>query len=837
MRARLRAAIIGMAFAAVYAQGTPAAPSVAMGAVHACAVKESGVAVCWGWNIAGQLGDGTVSTDPRNQAVTSPVNVALLGANVAQITAGAEHTCALTRAGAAYCWGFNFFGQLGRGFNENGRVDSPLPVQVDTFSSGVAQISAGGLHTCAVTTAGAAYCWGWAAYGQVGAGFFGSPDNSSLPTFPFPVQGLSSGVASISAGGRHTCAVTTAGAALCWGANEAGQLGDGTTTDQPGPVQVTGLTSGVVSISAGSQHSCALMQGGSVKCWGDNRHGELGIGRGGLDGSNGSLVPLDVVGLPAPAAAIATGGSQSNTGGRTCVLTTAGAALCWGSNFLGGLGNGSETGLSDYIAAPTPVSFLSSGVAGIAAGLDSGCALMISGSVLCWGWNDYGTLGDGTFLTRLRPVPVLRESGAGSIAANDWFLNLRGAGATVPSQRIPPFLVLATGLVNASSPGLKSGKVDAPVSVTIDAQFRASDAGRPIYVFAYAPSGIAKRGKDGPDACVLSQLSPAGQLQQASASGMQQYAANVTGAQHQSVTVLNNVPGSQVAGATFCVGVASTGSQAVSTANSRCVATIPSAGTICRPPEEQAGDVTANVPGALSGLWWNAGESGWGIHFTQRSANVFAAWYTYNASGNPKWYVSTCNMAGGATGSTGTCNGTIYEVSGPTFFGTAFNPNLANAVAAGNLQVNFQNAGAASMTYSGVAGQTRTVAITRQPLATGTTPPAIDYTDIWWGGASESGWGLAITQQYSTLFLAWYVYDDTGKPMWYVATCTLSGTTCASSLLRTTGPAFGPAFNPNQVQVFTAGSVSVNFTDANNATLSYTVNGASATKTITRQLF
>jgi len=96
---------------------------------------------------------------------------------------------------------------------------------------------------------------------------------------------------------------------------------------------------------------------------------------------------------------------------------------------------------------------------------------------------------------------------------------------------------------------------------------------------------------------------------------------------------------------------------------------------------------------------------------------------------------------------------------------------------------------------------------------------------------------MAITQQFSTMFLAWYVYDGAGKPIWYVATCTFSGTTCSGDLLRTTGPAFGPTFNSNQVQVFTAGTVGVNFTDGNNATLSYTVNGASASKVITRQVF
>jgi hypothetical protein len=246
---------------------------------------------------------------------------------------------------------------------------------------------------------------------------------------------------------------------------------------------------------------------------------------------------------------------------------------------------------------------------------------------------------------------------------------------------------------------------------------------------------------------------------------------------------------------------------------------------------------SAHATGPLSGLWWNANESGWGVHFTQRGNNVFAAWYTYDARGNPKWYVSTCALPNGTIGTIGICNGTVYEVSGPTFFGTSFNPALVNPVNAGALQVNFQSADNGSMTYSGIAGQTRTVAITRQPLSGGTAPPAINYTDIWWGGLAESGWGMAITQQFNTIFLAWYVYDATGKPMWYVATCTLNGTTCAGDLLRTTGPPFGATFDASQVHSFVAGTVSVDFTDGNNATLSYTVNRVSGTKNITRQLF
>ncbi len=249
-----------------------------------------------------------------------------------------------------------------------------------------------------------------------------------------------------------------------------------------------------------------------------------------------------------------------------------------------------------------------------------------------------------------------------------------------------------------------------------------------------------------------------------------------------------------------------------------------------------SGTVSAsNAPGALSGLWWDAAESGWGIDFTQRRNVIFAAWYTYDANGNPMWYVaSDCAMA--AAGMTsGSCSGTLYQVNGPTFFGTAFNPGAVNVVAAGSLTVTFQDTTTGSITYT-VGTQTRTVAITRQPIASGAAA-GVDYTDLWWN-PNESGWGMAIAEQGSVMFLAWYVYDSSGKPVWYVASdCAVSGNGCSGTLYRTTGPAFGPAFDPTKVQVFTAGTVTLSFSDSSNGTLSYTVNGIAGTKSITRQTF
>ena len=140
------------------------------------------------------------------------------------------------------------------------------------------------------------------------------------------------------------------------------------------------------------------------------------------------------------------------------------------------------------------------------------------------------------------------------------------------------------------------------------------------------------------------------------------------------------------------------------------------------------------------------------------------------------------------------------------------------------------------MTYT-VAGQTRTVAITRQSVAFGSGVASVDYTDLWWN-PNESGWGMAMAQQTGNIFLAWYVYQSNGQPTWYVASnCSINADTCSGNLYATTGPAFGPTFDPTQVHVTTVGTIFVNFTDPNNASLTYTVNGVSGTKNITRELF
>jgi alpha-tubulin suppressor-like RCC1 family protein len=345
-----------------------AAAAISAGGIHACALTTGGAVKCWGYNARWQLG---AETEPPWRSST-PVAVTDLATGTAAIDVGGLHSCALTTGGAPLCWGANSYGELG---NDTGD-DTFEPTPVTDLSSGIARISAGGSHTCVVTTAEAALCWGLIVSGQLGDG---TKESTSTPV---DVSGLSSEVRSISAGGDHTCAVTTAGSAWCWGYNHDGPLGDGTTEDRVTPVAVDGLTSGVVAISAGDRHTCALMSDRSVRCWGARDHGQLGDGRISLYPRS---TPVRVEGLSRGVTSLSAGREH------TCVVTTAGAAKCWGRGDWGQLG---DWHMQDR---PRPVSvyFLSSGVTAVAAGGLHSCAVMVTGAALCWGSNLQGELGNG----------------------------------------------------------------------------------------------------------------------------------------------------------------------------------------------------------------------------------------------------------------------------------------------------------------------------------------------------------------------------------------------------------------------------------------------------------
>ncbi|MGB2695843.1 MAG: flexitail domain-containing putative surface protein [Dehalococcoidia bacterium] len=355
---------------------------VAAGGAHTCAVKIDASLQCWGYNGHGQLGDGTLANHP------TPEDVLGLGSGVTTVAAGGTHTCAITMAAGLKCWGENY-GRLGNGTTT---MNSSIPVDVVGLGSGVAAIALGGYHTCALTTTGAAKCWGSNEYGQVGDGTSGIGNN--VRSTPMDVVGLDSDIAALTAGFLHTCALTADGGVKCWGRNDSGQLGDGSMTDSNVPVDVLGLASGVVAISAGGYYTCALTTAGGVTCWGNNQYGQLGNGT-----MTSSALPVDVAGLQGDVTAVS--GAYYF---HACALTTDGDVMCWGRNHFGQLGN------DTYADSSTPVSVVGLGsddVVSLVGGGHQNCVLLTSSSVRCWGSNTAGELGDGSTTSRSSPVTVL----------------------------------------------------------------------------------------------------------------------------------------------------------------------------------------------------------------------------------------------------------------------------------------------------------------------------------------------------------------------------------------------------------------------------------------------
>jgi alpha-tubulin suppressor-like RCC1 family protein len=358
--------------------------AVSAGTFHTCGVTTAGEAKCWGGNDYGQLGDGTTTGG------STPVDAVGLSGEVSLVSAGVSHTCAVKNGGVK-CWGNNDYGQLGDGTT----TSHSLPGDVAGLSSGMAWVSAGWRQTCAVTAAGAVKCWGWLYYDLAGG------------YIPMDIVGLSSGVSRVSSGREHACALTTLGGVKCWGNNDSGQLGDGTTTRRSTPVDVVGLSSGIAAVSAGDDHTCAVTTTGGVKCWGWNVDGQLG------DGTTTSRnTPVDVVGLSSGVLTISAGNYH------TCAVTTTGSVKCWGRNYYGQLGDGTGTGSN----TPVAVVGLSSGVSAVSAGDTHTCAVTAAGGVKCWGWNLYGLPGVGTTPNySLGPVDIVGlSSGIVAVSAGEY---------------------------------------------------------------------------------------------------------------------------------------------------------------------------------------------------------------------------------------------------------------------------------------------------------------------------------------------------------------------------------------------------------------------------------
>lgn len=344
------------------------------------------------------MGAGSATVSATSEGKVGNATFTVITLALASVSTGGAHTCGLTAVGAAYCWGRGESGQLGASPptvcplpSETGTINFPCSLAPLAVQGGLTftQLDGGEAHTCALTADGSAYCWGKNNAGQLGNG---TTTNSSVPVL------VSGGIrfASLDVGVLHTCGVTSGGTTYCWGANGRGQLGDGTTTNSPVPVGVSGgLT--LQSVTAGGYafgHTCGLTSGGAAFCWGSNDRAQLGTGTSDLNAHP----------APAPVAGGRTFTALTvGLGSHTCGLTSSGAAYCWGANDFGALGNGTSTDSP----VPIPVSGGHVFVQVVAGGfIGHTCGRTSDGTAFCWGENERGAIGDGSTVDRLTPAAV-----------------------------------------------------------------------------------------------------------------------------------------------------------------------------------------------------------------------------------------------------------------------------------------------------------------------------------------------------------------------------------------------------------------------------------------------
>jgi alpha-tubulin suppressor-like RCC1 family protein len=368
---------------------------------------------CWGSNDYCELGLGTItSRGAEPETIGNGLEFVDLGTSAAggkrkaiALGGGYQSTCVLGDDGAVSCWGPGGSGQLGNGGTESARscaadevgdanVVPSLPAAVAIAARG--QVDGGGAHACALLATGAMSCWGENGGGQLGTG-----DTTALLR-PSPPLAFPEGFAprTLVLGNEHTCAISGDNHVECWGSNQAGQLGADATGDRyaPGPdLRLRGRP--VRALAAGDDHTCAILDGGALKCWGRNSDGQLGVGdvagRGDRAATMGDDLPE--LALGGPAIAVAAGAAH------TCAVTGDGAVRCWGAGAAGQLGRGSPAGA--LVPPSTPVE--TAAATAVVAGSDFSCALLEDGQATCWGAGARGQLGAGDTADRAAPAGAI----------------------------------------------------------------------------------------------------------------------------------------------------------------------------------------------------------------------------------------------------------------------------------------------------------------------------------------------------------------------------------------------------------------------------------------------
>jgi hypothetical protein len=424
-----------------------------------------------------------------------------------------------------------------------------------------------------------------------------------------------------------------------------------------------------------------------------------------------------------------------------------GAVWVWGVNYNGGIGCRACDGRAGPVRLPglERVTSLSAFGAHVLAMRDDG-------AVYSWGGNTRGQLGDGTLIDRDYPVVVLRERGEGTVAANNWFLDLVPALPTqIAADDVPNFLVVASTAANA---------------VVADIRYRAQDVGSSAstFVFAMAPvtaiRGAAKdldprfrwkardaRGKAGEIQCGLAQLNALGQLVAVSPDSLRAYVSGVLSAQGQAVNVLNAIT-PDVKGATFFVGYGPNGNAMLTNGTTRGVVSVP-------------GDVSCKPQSPQTGWWYNAAEGGRGFAIEARGNRLFFAAFHYDAQGRATW-----NFAGGPTSLDGSLFTGDFSMAsgGQTLTGPYRAPGFASA---GTMTMAFSDATHGTLVWPGGNTPVERLPFVQNGL---TAPPQPGVPEAgWWWNPSESGRGFFLEWQNGWFHIAAFLYDTTGHPVWYLS--------------------------------------------------------------------
>ncbi len=461
----LSALIVACALGSVTAHA--ADPKIAAGANSTCAVSQVGVLRCMGLNDHGQLG---VSANAGTDTPLSAPQEVQLGGAVADVAIGLDHMCAVLTDGAVKCVGNNTSGQLGSTVN-NGVMSVNNSPQTVPLTGPAGAIIAGQFFTCALLRDGAVQCWGTNQYGQLGVAYH----SGTIDPTPSPQTLSLTGPATLIAGGKfqHSCAVIQGGSVQCWGSNFYGNLASainaGTSFNPLLPVGggVGGVTTGA---AAGNSHTCVTKQDGAVECFGNNYRGQLG-GSTNLNTGNANSAPSAAT-LGAAATQVAAGQ------GSTCALLSGGSVSCFGDNEYGQLGNSTDVGASVAHPVPTAVTGLAGPVLKIAAGYNHACAIIQSGPVQCWGMNGTGQLGqDPSTLVFSSPTTV---AGLSLFDAPPPKTDLSVKRPKLKTKRSGRKLLLTSTIVVTGSGGaaLDAGSCNGQVAMKITAKIRNKRTGR-----------------------------------------------------------------------------------------------------------------------------------------------------------------------------------------------------------------------------------------------------------------------------------------------------------------------------------------------------------------------